>query len=155
MAKQYWLLKSEPDAFSIDDLMKAKNQISSWDGIRNYQARNYIRDGMQGGDLAFFYHSSCKEPAIMGVVEIINKARPDPSALAQHSPYYDPKSTLENPRWFMVDVKFKLKFSSPITLQSLKNNPKLAAFALLNKGNRLSVMPVTLQQWQAINAMVA
>jgi len=155
MAKQYWLLKSEPDAFSIDDLIKAKQQTSFWDGVRNYQARNYLKS-MKVGDLAFFYHSSCPIPAIVGIIEIVQEPIPDPSAFDPKSPYYDPKSTPATPRWFMPKVKYKKKFSSPITLGSLKNNPRLcpASFALLKRGNRLSVMPVTSQEWQAILAMI-
>ncbi len=145
-------MKSEPDAFSIDDLMKAKNKTSPWDGVRNYQARNYIKE-MKVGDNAFFYHSSCAVPGIVGMVTISSSPYPDPSAFDPKSPYFDLKSTSENPRWFMVDVKFQKKFEDPITLHSLKDNPRLKGFTLLNKGNRLSVMPVTPLQWKAIIAM--
>ncbi|MBI2791462.1 MAG: EVE domain-containing protein [Gammaproteobacteria bacterium] len=155
MAKQYWLMKSEPDAFSIDDLIKAKGQTSHWDGVRNYQARNFIKNGMKVGDLAFFYHSSCKVPGIVGTVEIITPPQPDPSAFDPKSPYFDAKSTQTHPRWYMVDVKFKQKFNDPITLESLRMNPLLKGFTLLNKGNRLSVMPVSFAQWQTILKMMS
>lgn len=154
MSKQYWLIKSEPETFSIDDLIAAKHQTTPWDGVRNYQARNYLRDKMKVGDLAFFYHSSCAIPAIVGMVEVVQSATPDPSAFDPQSAYYDPKSTPASPRWFMIEVKFQKKFSSPITLQSLKNNPLLESFPLLRKGNRLSVIPVTTRQWQTILAMI-
>ncbi|MBS0290401.1 MAG: EVE domain-containing protein [Proteobacteria bacterium] len=149
----YWLMKSEPEAFSIDDLAKAKNKTSPWDGVRNYKARNYIKD-MKIGDYAFFYHSSCKLPAIVGIVEIVSSPYPDPSAWRENSPYFDPKSTPANPRWFMVDVTFKKKFKEPILLQDLRQNPKISDFTLLKKGNRLSILPVTQQQWQSILAMI-
>ncbi|MBS0287207.1 MAG: EVE domain-containing protein [Proteobacteria bacterium] len=150
----YWLMKSEPDTFSIDDLLKAKNQTSPWDGVRNYQARNYIRDEMKIGDLAFFYHSSCKVPGIVGLVEIVKSAYPDHTALEPKSPYYDPKSSAQNPRWYMVDVKFKQKYDEPLSLEVLKMNPKLKGFKLLNRGNRLSILPVSLQEWKTIQAMI-
>lgn len=149
----YWLMKSEPDTFSIDDLQKAKNQTSPWDGVRNYQARNYIRDEMKIGDLAYFYHSSCKVPAIVGVVEIVKTAYPDKTAFDPASEYYDPQSTKLNPRWYMVDVKLKEKYS-PLSLESLRMNPKLKDFRLLQKGNRLSILPVSLQEWKTIQAML-
>ena len=147
-------MKSEPDAFSIDDLLKAKNKTSPWDGVRNYQARNYIKD-MKVGDSAFFYHSSCAVPGIAGLVTIISPPYPDPSAFDPKSPYFDPKSSPANPRWFMADVKFKMKFEDPITLLALKHNPQLKGFTLLNRGNRLSVMPVTPLQWKSIIAMAS
>lgn len=155
MAKQYWLVKSEPNTFSIDDLIKAKHQTTFWDGVRNYQARNNLC-AMKAGDLAFFYHSSCPIPAIVGMVEIIQDAIPDESAFDPKSPYYDPKSLSSAPRWFMPKVKYKKKFATPITLDSLKDNPHLqpSSFPLLKRGNRLSVIPVTHQQWQAILAMI-
>lgn len=150
----FWLMKSEPSTFSIDDLAKSQNKISPWDGVRNYKARNYIKDDMKIGDEAFFYHSSCKVPAIVGLVEIVSAAYPDPSALDKRSPYYDPKSSTQTPRWFMVDVRFKQKFNMPIPLIDLKQNPKLKGFTLLKKGNRLSIMPVTSQEWQTILTMI-
>ncbi|MGD9592849.1 MAG: EVE domain-containing protein [Candidatus Berkiella sp.] len=151
---QYWLMKSEPDAFSIDDLKASSNQTAPWDGVRNYQARNYIRDEMKIGDLAFFYHSSCKVPGIVGLMEIVKPPYPDPSALNPKSPYYDPKSTILNPRWFMVDVKLKQKFEHPLSLELLKSNPKLKGFKLLSRGNRLSILPVDSPYLKTILAMI-
>jgi predicted RNA-binding protein with PUA-like domain len=144
----YWLMKSEPDTFSIDDLQRAGTE--SWNGVRNFQARNMLRDGMQVGDSAFFYHSSCQIPAIMGIMEITRGAYPDTTAFDASSPYYDPKSTDANPRWYMVDVRFVRKLKRPITLQELKTHPPLQDLTLLRRGNRLSVMPVSAQQWKYI-----
>jgi predicted RNA-binding protein with PUA-like domain len=143
----HWIMKSEPDTFSIDDLERVGTE--PWNGVRNYQARNMIRD-MQTGDLAFFYHSSCQIPAIAGIMEITRNAYPDPTALDASSPYYDPKSTAENPRWYMVDVHFVRRLKHPISLQQLKTDSHLQGLALLRRGNRLSVMPVTAQQWKYI-----
>lgn len=150
----YWLFKSEPDAFSVDDLAALPGKRDHWDGIRNYQARNLIRDEMHKGDLGFFYHSSCAVPGIVGVVSITSEAYPDHTALDAKSKYYDPKATEENPRWFMVDVKYKKKFKNIITLEALKQNPKLKDMRLVQRGNRLSVMPVTKKEWDIINKMV-
>ena len=150
----FWLMKSEPDAFSIADLNASKHQIAPWDGVRNFQARNYIRDEMKIGDLAFFYHSSCKVPGIVGMMEIVKAPYADVTAFNPKSPYYDPKSTPENPRWFLVDVKFKQKFDETLSLESLKSNPKLTGFKLLNKGNRLSILPVDALYWKSILAMI-
>lgn len=144
----YWLMKSEPDTFSVDDLERVGTE--PWNGVRNYQARNMIRDGMRCGDLAFFYHSNCEIPAIAGVMEIIRPAYPDSTAFDAASPYYDPKSTAENPRWYMVDVRFVRKLKRPITLHELKNHEALLDLPLLRRGNRLSVMPVTARQWKYI-----
>lgn len=150
----YWLLKSEPDAYSIDDLMVAPKKTEHWDGIRNYQARNFMRDDMKINDQAFFYHSSCDEPGIVGIVEVVREAYPDYTALEQKSKYYDPKSSPENNRWVMVDVKFKEKFSRIITLKELKENKRLSDMRLVQKGNRLSIMPVTQKEWVSIIALV-
>lgn len=144
----YWLFKSEPSNFSIDDL--ARNKITSWDGVRNYQARNFLRDQVQLGDFAFFYHSSCKTPGIVGTMEIIKAGYPDLSALNIDSPYYDPKSSADNCRWFMVDVRLCNKFAAAITLELIKQQPKLSNMILLRPGNRLSIMPVTLKEWNTI-----
>lgn len=144
----YWLMKSEPDTFSITDLERIGTEC--WNGVRNYQARNMIRDRLHTGDLAFFYHSSCQMPAIMGIMEIIRNAYPDATAFEAKSPYYDPKSTPANPRWYMVDVRFVRKLRRPISLQELKTHFPLQDLALLRRGNRLSVMPVTAQQWKYI-----
>ena len=146
----YWLMKSEPDVYGIDDLAAQPDQTDHWDGVRNYQARNMMRDEMKKGDKVFFYHSNCKEPAIVGIAEIAREGYPDFTAWDPESKYYDPKSTPDNPRWYMVDLRFKRKLKRPITLQELKNHPALADMPLLRKGNRLSVMPVTKEQWDYI-----
>ncbi|RDH42046.1 EVE domain-containing protein [Zooshikella ganghwensis] len=150
---RYWLMKSEPDVFSIDDLFDTPNQTEAWDGVRNYQARNMMRDEMQLGDLVFFYHSSCKPPGIVGIAEISKTAYPDHTAWDPGSPYYDPKSSSENPRWFMVDVKFYKKYPRMITLEELKQQPELNEMPLLKRGSRLSIMPVTQNQWEIINKL--
>ena len=149
----YWLIKSEPTSYSIDDLIKEKNKTTCWDGVRNYQARNFMRDEMKENDLTFFYHSSCQEPGIAGIVKVVREGYPDHSALNPDEHHYDPKSTLENPRWVMVDVQFQKKFSKLITLSALKNNPLLNDLLILRKGNRLSVTPVSKAHWKAIVAM--
>ncbi len=146
----YWLMKTEPSAFSIDDLAKKSLQTEHWDGVRNYQARNMLRDQMQVGDQAFFYHSSCEVPGIVGVVEIVKSAYPDPSALNPNSKYFDSRSTAENPRWFMVDVKLIKKFHHVISLKELAHIPALSNMQVLRKGNRLSIMPVTIKEWHTI-----
>jgi len=151
---QYWLFKSEPDAFSIDDLRGMPGKKDHWDGIRNYQARNMMRDDMKKGDLGFFYHSSCAVPGIVGIVEIVKEAYDDHTALDKKSRYFDPKATSENPRWCMVDVKFKKKFKSVLTLEALKKQKKLASMTLLKKGNRLSIMPVDAKHWDTILSLV-
>ena len=141
-------MKSEPNAFSIDDLKRAKTE--HWDGVRNYQARNMLRDQMRQRDLAFFYHSNCEVPGIVGIMQIVRESYPDFTALDPQSPYYDPKSSDANPRWFMVDVRYQRKLKRIISLQELKTHPELQELALVRKGNRLSIMPVTEQQWDYI-----
>lgn len=149
----YWLFKSEPDAFSIDDLKKMKGGTDHWDGIRNYQARNLMRDQMKKGDLGFFYHSSCKVPGIVGVVEIVRQAYPDHTAWDSQSPYFDARSTPEEPRWLMVDVKYVRQYPQVISLKDLKQVPELESMMLLQKGSRLSVQPVTVKEWQIIESL--
>ena len=136
----YWLMKSEPDEFSIDDLNK--NNITAWEGVRNYQARNFMRDQMKKGDMVLFYHSSCKEVGVAGIAEVIKESHPDLSAQDINSPYYDPKATKENPRWFMVSLKFVRKFSKVLTLKEIKEDKNLANMIVIKKGNRLSITPV-------------
>lgn len=143
-------MKSEPSVFSIDDLANKPNQTYCWDGVRNYQARNMMRDDMKNGDLAFFYHSNCAEPAIVGIMQVVKESYPDFSAFDENDKYFDPKSNPNNPRWFMVDLKFIRKFSRPITLKELKIAPQLADLALVRRGNRLSIMPVAATQWDFI-----
>ena len=146
----YWLLKSEPDCFSIDDLSRRPKQTEHWDGVRNYQARNMLRDDIKKGDRGFFYHSSCTPPGIAGIVEVVKEGYPDFTAWDLRSDHYDPGSTPENPRWFMVDVKFVEKFPRLITLDEIKAKPKLHNMIILRKGNRLSITPVTSAEWKAI-----
>ena len=140
---RYWLLKSEPDVFSLEDLKNSPNQTEPWDGIRNYQARNLMRDEMKVGDQAFFYHSRQAEPAIVGTVKVVREAYPDHTSWDPSSKYFDEKSSPENPRWLMVDVQFESEFSRPVTLKELRSVPELNEMFLLRKGMRLSVQPVT------------
>lgn len=146
-------MKSEPECFSIDDLKKSPKQTTPWDGVRNYQARNFIRNEMRPGDLVFFYHSNCNPPGIAGIAEIVSEPYPDYTAFDPESEHPDPKSTLENPRWYMVDVRFKEKFSHLIPLEELKKYPELEKMPLVRKGNRLSVMPVSEKEWNFIKKL--
>ncbi|MEX1267062.1 MAG: EVE domain-containing protein [Woeseia sp.] len=144
-------MKSEPDAYSIDDL--ASDGTEPWDGIRNYQARNMMRDDMKMGDKAFFYHSSCKVPAIVGIMKIASSPYPDPTQFDRRSKYYDSKSTEDDPRWMLVDVAFDRKLKRPITLEEIKKHPGLDDFLLTKRGNRLSIFPVDKKHWDLILAM--
>lgn len=146
----YWLMKSEPDVFSLDDLKSRPGRTEPWDGVRNYQARNYIRDGIQAGDLAFFYHSNCAVPGIAGIMKISGKARPDPAAFDPDDEHFDPKSRPDQPRWFLVPVSYRRRFKRLISLDELRQHRKLKHMKLLQKGNRLSVMPVSKQGWDYI-----
>lgn len=139
----YWLIKSEPHEISINDVKKMPNQKRPWDGIRNYQARNYLKNSMHIGDIAFFYHSSCEVPAIVGQVKIVSEPRIDQLAFSPKSPYFDPKSTHENPRWFCRDIQWLETYRHPLPLKTLKKDPHLTDMALVQKGQRLSIMPVT------------
>ena len=141
-------MKSEPDVYGIDDLKRDK--VEPWDGIRNYQVRNMFRDQMKVGDLAFFYHSNCKPPAVVGIMTIASEAYPDHTQFDPKSRYYDAKNDKESPRWLLVDVKYKRKLKREITLQELKENKKLEDFRLNQKGNRLSVIPVKKSEWDLI-----
>lgn len=143
-------MKSEPDEFSIADLKNRPGKTEPWNGIRNYQVRNFIRDQMQPGDLAFFYHSNCTPPGIVGIMQIASAARPDPTALDRHSKYFDAKSNTETPRWYLVDVKYKRQFRRIISLNELREHKALKDMKLLQKGNRLSIMPVTSKEWDYI-----
>lgn len=149
----YWLMKSEPSMFGIDDLCNKASQTEHWDGVRNYQARNMMRDQMKLGDLAFFYHSNCELPGIVGIVEIVREAYPDFTAFDPDNKHYDPKSTPDKPCWMMVDVKYCRSLRRVITLKELKQYPELSDLALVRKGNRLSIMPVDKDQWNFILAM--
>ncbi|MBU0655227.1 MAG: EVE domain-containing protein [Gammaproteobacteria bacterium] len=148
---QYWLMKSEPDAFGIDELEKVG--VEPWDGVRNYQARNMMRDQMQIGDGILFYHSNCEIPGIVGIAEVATTGYPDTTALNPEAKYYDPKSDPENPRWYKVDVKFVRKLKRTISLAELKEETALTDMPLVRKGNRLSVMPVSTQEWDHILGM--
>ena len=149
----YWLMKSEPGAFSIDDLAERPNQTEPWDGVRNYLARNLMRDQMKLGDLAFFYHSNCEVPGIVGIVEIVREAYPDPTAFDPAHKHYDPKSRPNQPTWVMVDVRFVRKLRRTIALTELKGYPELDGLLLIRRGNRLSVMPVSKPHWEFILAL--
>ena len=144
----YWLMKSEPDVYGIDDLKRDKQE--PWDGIRNYQVRNMFRDQMQIGDIAFFYHSNCKIPAITGLMTIASEAYPDVTQFDPKSKYYDSKSAPANPRWLLVDVKYKRKLKREISLKELKEHEELQDFRLNQRGNRLSVIPVEKKEWDLI-----
>lgn len=148
MTKRYWLMKSEPHEFSIDAL--AKVGVEPWSGVRNYQVRNAMRDDMRVGDGVLFYHSSCAEPGVVGVAEIASPARPDPTQFDLKSDYHDAASRPDAPRWLLVDVRFKRKLKRTISLAALKASDELSDFALVQRGNRLSVLPVTRAQWDFI-----
>ena len=148
MTRRYWLVKSEPEEFSIDAL--ARVGIEPWSGVRNYQARNFMRDDMQVGDGILFYHSNCAEPGVVGIAEVASAAHADPTQFDKRSDYFDPVSKPEEPRWMLVDVRFKRKLRRTITLNELKGRAELAEFALVRRGNRLSVLPVTRAQWDFI-----
>jgi predicted RNA-binding protein with PUA-like domain len=153
---KYWLVKSEPSVFSIDDLAECPNQTRWWKHVRNYQARNFMRDGMQIGDLVFFYHSNTDIPAIVGVVEIASQPYPDPDAFNPDARYFDPKSDPENPRWFLVDIRLITKLDQPIPLRTIKEHAEvLGDLPLIRRGNRLSVMPVASGQWDYIISLQA
>lgn len=147
----YWLMKSEPDVFSIDDLKKKKK--SGWDGVRNYQARNFMRDDMKLGDLVLFYHSSCEVPGVSGLAKVSKTSHPDPSQFDSKSEYYDPKATHEAPRWFMVEVEFVERFDQVITLTTIKATKGLDNMPLVQKGSRLSINPVTASEFKIITAL--
>ena len=148
---KYWLIKSEPGVFSIDDLSKSKTTY--WDGVRNYQARNFIRDEMKIGDKVIFYHSNAEPPAAVGICEIVKEAYPDFSAFNPEDSHYDPKSKKDSPTWFMVDVKFVKKFSRPVSITEIKADKILQKMNLVQRGNRLSVMPVTKDEFDEIVRM--
>jgi len=149
----YWLLKSESEEFSIDDLESRPHRTEPWDGVRNYQARNMMRDEMKAGDLAFFYHSNCETPGIAGIVKIAREGYPDPTAFDPEDDHYDPKSDPDNPRWYLVDVEFVRKLKRVIPLAALKAERKLEKMPLTRRGNRLSVMPVRKKEWEHILRM--
>ena len=149
-SRRYWLMKSEPSAFSIQDLKASPDGTACWDGVRNYQARNLLRDEVQPGDGVLFYHSNIKTPAIVGIARVVRGGYPDHTAQDPNSDHYDPKATDENPIWYMVDVQFVRELETPMTRDDLKRAPALADMEVLKKGNRLSVQPVTESEWQTI-----
>jgi predicted RNA-binding protein with PUA-like domain len=146
-------MKSEPDAFGIDDLAKKPKQTAPWDGVRNFQARNFLRDEMKKGDLAFFYHSSCDVPGVAGIVRIVRAGYPDHTAWDKANEHFDSKSTKEKPLWFMVDVKLERKLKRVVSLAEIKATPTLKTMRLVQRGNRLSILPVTAAEWKTIVAM--
>lgn len=149
---RYWLMKSEPDEFSIDDLERVGTE--PWTGVRNYQARNFMRDGMKTGDRILFYHSNTKVPGVAGIAEVASGAYPDPTQFDRRSDYHDPKATREEPRWMMVDVSFVEKFDAVVSLEEIKSiADELDEFALVRRGNRLSVMPVAERHYKRILAL--
>lgn len=151
---QYWLFKSEPTTFSIDDLMRAPKQLTNWNGVRNYQVRNMLRDEIKVSDKVFFYHSNCNPPGIVGTMEVVKAGYPDESAFDAKSKYFDPKSSPAKPLWYQVDVQFVDKFSHCIPLEELKKHPALKNMPLLRKGNRLSITKVMKDEWEFICKML-
>ncbi|MFP4648370.1 MAG: EVE domain-containing protein [Halorhodospira sp.] len=145
-----WLMKSEPHVFGIDDLASAPGGVERWDGVRNYQVRNMIRDHMRLGDPALFYHSNVRPPGVVGVMEVASEPYPDPTAFDPQDPYYDPKSDPAAPHWYCVDVLFRQRWPRMVTLQQLRDCAELKGSPLVRRGNRLSIVPVTGSQWQAI-----
>ena len=147
---RYWLLKTEPEEFGIDDLAQRPRKTEPWDGVRNYQARNMMRDEMKKGDRVFIYHSNCEVPGIVGIAGIVREGYPDPTAFDPEDKHYDPKSDPANPRWYLVDVKFERKLRRTISLTELKAQAALEGMPLVRRGNRLSVMPVSEREWEYI-----
>ena len=150
---RYWLMKSEPSVFGIDDLAKRPKKTEPWNGVRNYQARNFMRDDMKRGDQVFFYHSSCPQPGIAGIMKVSRNAYPDETQFDTGSEYFDPKASRENPRWVNVDVKLERK-TPLIGIQELRSHPELASMQILKRGNRLSITPVSEQEWAFILSLI-
>ncbi len=148
---KYWLFKSEPTVYSIDDLQKEK--VTYWDGVRNYQARNFLRDEIKPGDMVLFYHSNSNPKGVFGIAEVVKAGYPDFTAFEEGNIHFDPKSKRESPTWYMVDIRFVRKFETPVTLDEIKSNPLLKNMKLVQKGNRLSVMPVTKKEFDEIIKM--
>jgi predicted RNA-binding protein with PUA-like domain len=151
--RRHWLVKSEPSTFSFDDLLASPKRTTGWDGVRNYQARNHMRDGMKRGDLVFFYHSSTEPTAIVGVAEVAREAYPDPTALDPKHAHFDPKSRADDPSWMMVDLRAVEPLAHPVTLAELKGTKGLERMVLLQKGSRLSVQPVSPEEWDIVYAL--
>jgi len=152
-ARRYWLVKSEPNCFSFDDLLQSRDRTTCWDGVRNYQARNFMRDDMKVGDLAFFYHSSAEPPAIVGVAEVVREGYADHTAFDPREEHFDPKSKEASPTWIMVDLRAVERFAHPITLADLRGVPGLEKMVLLQRGSRLSVQPVSASEWEVVHGL--
>jgi predicted RNA-binding protein with PUA-like domain len=150
MARRYWLFKTEAEVFSVDDLARAPGQATRWDGVRNYQARNFLRDEVRTGDGVLLYHSQSKPSAVAGLAEVVRGGFPDPTQFDPGSDRYDPKATAQDPRWFAVEIRLVERLETPITIDTLRGRPGLEGLALLRRGNRLSIQPVTAQEWRVI-----
>ncbi|WP_345684841.1 EVE domain-containing protein [Novipirellula caenicola] len=155
MTINYWLMKSEPNTFSIDDLAAQPDQTTCWEGVRNYQARNMLRDDIHVGDRVLFYHSACKVPAVVGTAVVSKSGYPDPFQFDRKSKYFDEKSDPENPRWYLVDIKLEKKFDRPVTLAELRERAGLSGMVLLQKGSRLSVQPVKKKEFETIEKLAS
>ena len=153
MSKKFWLFKSEPSEYSWEDLKKSKNQTTFWDGVRNFQARNFLRDEIKLGDGVLFYQSSTEPLAIVGYCEVVKEGYPDHTQFDKKNDHYDEKANSKNPTWFMVDIKLAKEFTNPVTLDSIKVNPKLRNMKLIQRGQRLSIQPVTKDEWDEILKM--
>ena len=153
MPKKYWLMKSEPDEFSFDDLKVEPNSTAHWDGVRNYQARNFMRNEMKKGDIVLFYHSNCDPPGVVGIAEVVKEAYPDHTAWDPKDKHFDPKSTKDNPVWFMVEVKWKKAFKRFVSLHELKETRELKDMKVVQRGQRLSVQPVTRKEFDKVCKM--
>lgn len=147
---RFWLMKSEPDCFSFSDLQKSANSIAGWDGVRNYQARNYLRDELAVGDGVLFYHSNISQPAIVGLARVVRSGYPDQTAFDPRQPHFDPRSRPEQPTWYQVDVQAVAPLPHPLTRPTLQLHPVLSGMGVLRRGNRLSVQPVSVEEWQAV-----
>lgn len=151
--RRYWLMKSEPQVFSFDDLWKAKNRTTSWDGVRNYQARNFMRQQMEVGDGVLFYHSNCDPPGVAGIAEVASPAYPDPTQFDPADPHFDRSSTRARPRWFLVDVRAAERLERFVPLHELREEPALVDMLVLRPGNRLSITPVSEKEWRAVREL--
>lgn len=151
--RRYWLVKSEPDVYSFDHLWKAKGRTTLWDGVRNYRARNFLRDEVQLDDGVLFYHSSCDPPGVAGIARVVRRAYPDPTQFDPQDPHFDPESSPENPRWFAIDVQAVEKLPHFLSLDRLRAEPRLAEMGVLRRGNRLSVLPVSAAEWKVVTAL--
>lgn len=153
MARQYWLMKTEPDTFSWDDLLEEPGRTTTWDGVRNYKARNLLRDDFRVGDGVLFYHSSAEPRAVVGTAKVVRAGYPDPTQFDRGSRYHDPKSSKDEARWFAVDIRADRAFDRPVTLQEMRRTPGLEDMVVLRRGNRLSVTPVTAREWEIVNRL--